>query len=107
MATSKNYGAAVNALLPVYPKANKAAVSHAMNTQATGVTFTATAKRLLGGILFPKRKRENRKHPERWVFRLTEEQSARLEAVKTKYGFSTRQDLMQFIINKILEAQNG
>ena len=107
MATSKNYGAAVNALLTVYPKANKAAVSHAMNTQATGVTFTATAKRLLGGILFPKRKRDNRKNPCRWVFRLTKEQSARLEAVKEKHGFATRQDLMQFIINKILEVQNG
>ena len=107
MATSKSYGSAVNALLPVYPKASKAIVSAAMRTGETGVTFTATAKRLLGGILFLKRKRENRKHPERWVFRLTTEQSMELEAVKTKYGFSTRQDLMQFIINKILEVQNG
>lgn len=105
MAKGKNYGAAVNALLPVYPKANKAAVSHAMNTQTTGVTFTATAKRLLGGILFPKRRRENRKHPERWVFRLTVEQSAALEAVKEKHGFATRQDLMIFIVKRILEVQ--
>ena len=105
MANSKKYPEAVTALLPVYPKASKAIVSAAMRTGETGVAFTSAAKRLLGGILFPKRRQENRKHPERWVFRLTEEQSARLEAVKTKYGFSTRQDLMQFIITKILEAE--
>ena len=107
MATSKGYGEAVAALLPVYPKASKAIVSSAMRPEMTGVTFTATAREILRGILFPKRKRDNRKNPVRWVFRLTVEQSAALEAVKEKHGFATRQDLMQFIINKILEVQNG
>ncbi len=106
MANSKGYPEAVEALRVIYPGASKAAISYAMNTKRTGVTFTGAARDLLRGILFPKRRRENRKNPCRWVFRLTEEQSAQLETVREKHGFATRQDMMVFIVNKILEVQN-
>lgn len=104
--TSKGYPEAVEALRVVYPGATKAAISYAMHTKRTGVTFTGAARDLLRGILFPKRRKENRKNPCRWVFRLTEAQSEALTAVQWRHGFQTRQELMQFIITKILEVQN-
>ena len=117
MPESRNYKDIAAALRPRFPKADKASVSYAMNTEKYGTTLCPEAMKLAAPWL-PKasvrRKEENRVKSHGWRVRLTTEAHELLNARMHRLGYSTKQAYLENLLRielreerKYREVSNG
>jgi len=81
---------------------SKAALSLAENTRRTGVMLCPAAMRTLCEVTGAP-KRDRRKTPVRWMFRVTESQNGELNACMEDMGYTSKNDFAKDAVFSVLE----
>jgi hypothetical protein len=108
MAESRNYKEIAAALRPRFPKADKASVSYAMNTEKYGTTFCDEAKAIAAPWLpkAPVKRREGKRVKcHGWRVRLSPEAHELLNARMIRLGYSTKQAYLENLLREELREE--